>query len=112
MLAILQTTLDFNSLMQQAAQFIMPEIILTVFACAALILDAMLPRDRKKVVAWVCLAGIGLALCSVIILSRNSLGFDFWPLNFKSAGTPRTAFFDMIVLDTYAVVFKLMFLIG
>ncbi|HEX8183347.1 MAG TPA: hypothetical protein VF747_01310, partial [Blastocatellia bacterium] len=62
MLALLQTTPDFKNLIEQAAQYIMPEIILTIFACAALILDAMLPRDRKKVVAWVCLAGIGLSL--------------------------------------------------
>ena len=112
MLALLQTTPDFKDLMQQAAQYIMPEIILTVFACAALILDAMLPRDRKKIVAWVSLAGIGFALVSLIILSSNVIGFDFRHLTFKDVGTPHTAFFDMIVLDTYSVVFKLMFLIG
>jgi NADH-quinone oxidoreductase subunit N len=112
MLALLQTTPDFKNLMEQAAQYIMPEIILTVFACAALILDAMLPRDRKKVVAWVCLAGVALALVSVIMLAINILGFDFWHMTFKPAGAPRTAFFDMIVLDTYGVVFKIMFLIG
>jgi NADH-quinone oxidoreductase subunit N len=98
--------------MQQATQYIMPEIILTVFACAALILDAMLPRDRKKVVAWVSLAGIGFALVSLLILSSNVLGFDFRHFTFGNVGAPRTAFFDMIVLDTYGVVFKLMFLIG
>jgi NADH-quinone oxidoreductase subunit N len=112
MLALLQTTPDFKALMEQAAQYIMPEIILTIFACGALILDVMLPRDQKKVVAWVSLAGIGLALVSVLILSSNLLGFDLWHLTFRNVGTPRTAFFDMIVLDTYAVVFKLMFLIG
>ncbi|MFP5263606.1 MAG: NADH-quinone oxidoreductase subunit N [Blastocatellia bacterium] len=112
MLALLQTTPDFKNLMQQAAQYIMPEVILTVFACGALVLDAMLPRDRKKLVAWVSLAGIGFALVSLLLLSSNILGFDLSRFTFNNPGAPRTAFFDMIVLDTYAVVFKLMFLIG
>ncbi len=77
----------------------MPEAILTLFACAALILDVMLPRAQKRIVAWVSLAGVGFALVSLVLLYLN-------------LGGPRTAFYDMIVLDGYAAVFKLMFLIG
>jgi len=93
---------DFQSLMLQASQFIMPEGILTLFACAALVLDVMLPRHRKRMVAWVSLAGVGFAAVSLWILYSNIV----------SKGTPRTAFFEMIVLDSYAVVFKSIFLIG
>jgi NADH-quinone oxidoreductase subunit N len=93
---------DFQSIVQQATQFLMPEGVLTLFACAALVLDVMLPRNRKKVVSLVCLAGIGLAFGSLWILYANIV----------SKGAPHTAFFDMIVLDSYAVVFKSMFLIG
>jgi NADH-quinone oxidoreductase subunit N len=80
----------------------MPEAILTLFACAALVLDVMLPRNRKRVVAWVSLAGIGFAFVSLLILYSDIV----------SKGASRTAFYDMIVLDSYAVVFKLIFLIG
>jgi NADH-quinone oxidoreductase subunit N len=93
---------DFQSLMRQASQFIMPEGILTLFACAALVLDVMLPRHRKRVVAWVSLAGIGFTAISLWVLYNNIV----------TKGTPRTAFFDMIVLDSYAVVFKTIFLLG
>jgi NADH-quinone oxidoreductase subunit N len=93
---------DFQAIATQATQFIMPEGILTLFACGALVLDVMLPRDRKRFVAWVSLVGVGLAFASLWILYTNIV----------SKGTPRTAFFDMIVLDSYAVVFKSIFLIG
>ena len=93
---------DFQTIALQAAQFIMPEGILTLFACAALVLDVMLPRSRKGFVAWVSLAGVGLAFVSLWMLYADIV----------SKGTPRTAFYDMIVLDSYAVVFKSMFLIG
>lgn len=102
MLALLQATTDFQTIVQQTTQYIMPEVILTVFACGALILDVMLPRDQKRVVAWVSLVGIGFSLASLGVLYYNVV----------SRGAPRTAFFDMIVLDNYSVVFKLMFLIG
>ncbi|MCI0489749.1 MAG: NADH-quinone oxidoreductase subunit N [Blastocatellia bacterium] len=100
--ALLQAATDFQTIARQAGQLIMPEAILTLFACAALILDVMLPRNRKRVVAWVCLAGIGASLVSLGILY----------FNISSREAARTGFFDMIIIDNYAVVFKLMFLIG
>lgn len=93
---------DFQSIVQQATQFLMPEGILTLFACAALVLDVMLPRNRKKVVSYVSLAGVALAFASLLVLYSAIV----------SKGAPRTAFYDMIVLDSYAVVFKMIFLIG
>ncbi|MEK6321376.1 MAG: NADH-quinone oxidoreductase subunit N [Acidobacteriota bacterium] len=93
---------DFQTIARQAAQFIMPEGILTLFACAALVLDVMLPRNRKRFVAWVSLAGVGFAFVSLWILYTDIV----------TKGAPRTAFYEMIVLDSYAVVFKSMFLIG
>ncbi len=98
---MLQAT-DFQTIARQAAQFIMPEGILTLFACGALVLDVMLPRNSKRVVAWVSLAGVGFAFLSLWILYSGIV----------TKGAPRTAFYDMIVLDSYAVVFKSMFLIG
>jgi NADH-quinone oxidoreductase subunit N len=102
MLALLQSTTDFQAIAQQTLRYIMPEVILTIFACGALILDVMLPRDRKRVVAWVSLGGVAASLVSLATLYYYIV----------RRGLPQTAFFDMIVLDSYAVVFKSMFLIG
>ena len=68
---LLQAPPDFANLARQAAQFIMPEAILTLFACAALVLDVMLPRGRKRVVAWVSLVGIGFAFASLALTYFN-----------------------------------------
>jgi NADH-quinone oxidoreductase subunit N len=102
MLALLQANGDFQTVARQTAQLVTPEIILTIFACAALVLDAMLPRDRKRLIAWVSLAGVLSALAS--------LGLLYYEIVRNQA--PHNGFFNMIVLDDYAVVFKLMFLIG
>src|SRR5262252_9125406 len=102
MLALIQATSDFQTIARDTLQLITPELILTVFACAALVLDVMLPRNGKRLIAWVSLAGILLALISVAMLY-------FQVVNGRS---PRTAFFKMIVIDDYAVIFKLIFLIG
>jgi NADH-quinone oxidoreductase subunit N len=102
MLLLLQPTVDFEVIAKQMTQFIMPEVILVLFACVALVLEVMLPRARKRVVAWVSLAGVAFSLVSLGILYSKV----------SNQGAPRTAFFDMIVLDDYAVVFKLIFLIG
>jgi NADH-quinone oxidoreductase subunit N len=98
---MLQTP-SFQELIDQAVQLIMPEMILTLFACAALVLDVMLPRERKKIVAWVSLAGVALSLVSLDLLYFGLV---------RKVGA-QTGFYDMIVVDNYAVVFKLMFLIG
>ncbi|HJQ68598.1 MAG TPA: NADH-quinone oxidoreductase subunit N [Blastocatellia bacterium] len=95
-------TPSFQELIDQAVQLIMPEMILTLFACAALVLDVMLPRDRKQIVAWVSLAGVGASLVSLDLLYFNLV---------RKVGS-QTGFYDMIVVDNYAIVFKLMFLIG
>jgi NADH-quinone oxidoreductase subunit N len=93
---------DLEIIARQTAQLIMPEVIIAIFACAALILDVIIPRDRRRIVAWVSLIGIGFALASLGILY----------LQIVRGGRPRTAFFEMIVIDSYAAVFKAIFLAG
>ena len=99
----MQASNDFEVIARQTGQLIMPEVILTLFACAALVLDVMLPRDRKRIVGWVSLVGCGFALISLGIIYFGASGGSL---------TPRSGFFNMIVIDNYAVVFKLIFLIG
>jgi NADH-quinone oxidoreductase subunit N len=102
MLALFQATTELQAIARQTVQYIMPEVILTVFACGALVLDVLLPRHHKRWVAWTCLAGLAFAFIS--------LGLLYSDIVRKS--TPPTAFFDMLVLDNYAVIFKAIFLIG
>lgn len=102
MLAIQQATTDLQAIAQQTVQYIMPEVIVTIFACGALVLDVQLPRRHKRWVAWTCLGGLGFAFVSLGVLYTDIV----------RRGTPRTAFFDMIVLDNYAVLFKALFLVG
>ena len=99
----MQASPDLQVIARQTGQLIMPEVILTLFACAALVLDVMLPRDRKRIVAWLSLAGVGFSLVSLGVLYFSAGGGSL---------TARNGFFDMIVIDSYAVVFKLIFLIG
>jgi NADH-quinone oxidoreductase subunit N len=99
---MIQATTDFETILRQATQMIIPETILTIFACAALVVDVMLPRARKRAVAWVSLAGVGFSLISLYFTYANTV----------AKGAAPTGFFNMIVIDSYAVVFKLMFLVG
>jgi len=102
MLALIQATNDFDVIARQTVQFITPEVVLTIFACAALVLDVMLPAGRKKVVAWVSFAGILMAMVSVAILYLEVAGNR----------VPRTGFYGMLIIDNYAVAFKVIFLTG
>ncbi len=102
MLALLQTTVDISAIWQQTRQLIMPEVLLLLFACGALVLDVLLPRKQKHLVAWFSIAGLLVSLASLIFVYIDVLKF----------GNSKTGFFDMIVIDHYAVVFKAMFLIG
>lgn len=105
-LALLQSTISSSELveqtLQQMMQLLMPEVLLTLFACGALILDVMLPRGQKRWVAWLSLGGLGATLVSLFILYYDVV----------KTGTARKGFFDMIVIDSYGFVFKLMFIIG
>jgi NADH-quinone oxidoreductase subunit N len=102
MLALIQASSDFETIVRQTGELIMPEVVLTLFACAALVLEVMLPRERKRLIAWLSLAGVILSAISLAIVSSEVVG----------SGKSRLGFFDMIVLDKYAVVFKAIFLLG
>lgn len=101
-LALLQTAVDLSAIVKQTTQLLMPEVILLLFACGALILDVLLPRGQKRPVAWLSLGGLGLSLVSLILLYADVV----------SKGGARKGFFDMMVVDTYGFVFKVMFIIG
>src|SRR5258708_4028447 len=91
-------------------QLIAPELILTVTACVALVMEVILPYKLSKWTAHFSLAGIALALIS--------LGAQFVSMNgtFKLSAlqnlTAFDGFYGMIRIDGFALVFKAIFLIA
>lgn len=82
-------------------QLIAPELILTVCACIALVMEVVLPYRKSKVIAYFSLAGVALAF--------TSLGVQYW---FTGDALPLTGFYGTIRIDGFALVFKSIFLIG
>jgi NADH-quinone oxidoreductase subunit N len=81
-------------------QLIIPELILTVCACLALVMEVVLPYRKSKLVAYFSLAGIGLAAVSLVVQYLSG------------AGAGSDGFYGMIRLDGFALVFQSIFLIG
>jgi NADH-quinone oxidoreductase subunit N len=81
-------------------QLIVPELILTVCACLALVMEVVLPYRKSKSVAYFSLAGIALAGLSLFVqyLSRATFPID--------------GFYGMIRIDGFALVFQSIFLVG
>lgn len=78
-----------------------PELVLLVFACFALVLDVILPQGKKRITAYISLIGV--------IIS----GISILQLLLKQKGTiPRLLFYEMYVVDYYALLFKGIFLLG
>src|SRR5258708_5538129 len=91
-------------------QLIAPELIITVTACVALVMEVILPYKLSKWTAHFSLAGIALALVS--------LGAQFVSMNgmFKLSAlqnlTAVDGFYGMIRIDGFALIFKAIFLIA
>jgi NADH-quinone oxidoreductase subunit N len=80
---------------------IAPELLLTFFACAALVIDIALPRGKKHVTAYFSLAGIGvvaISLVQIFLVNADRL--------------PLTAFYGMVGIDGLSLVFRGIFLLA
>ncbi|HVQ39948.1 MAG TPA: NADH-quinone oxidoreductase subunit N [Pyrinomonadaceae bacterium] len=82
-------------------QLIAPELILTVCACLALVMEVVLPYRKSKLVAYFSLGGVALA--------GISLGAQYW---FNREALPLDGFYGMVRIDGFALLFKGIFLIG
>lgn len=82
-------------------QLIAPELILTVCACLALVMEVILPYRKSKLVAYFALLGVGLAFVS--------LGLQWWSV---SDSLPLDGFYGMVRIDGFALLFKAIFLVG
>lgn len=82
-------------------QLIAPELILTVCACLALVMEVILPYRKSKLTAYFSLGGVGLALVSLIAQ---------WVT--ISTSLPQVAFYGMVRIDGTALAFKAIFLLA
>src|SRR5258705_971583 len=82
-------------------QLIAPELILTVCACIALVMEVVLPYRKSKLIAWFSLVGVALA--------GLSLGLQYW---YTREVLPLDGFYSMVRIDGFALVFKSIFLVA
>jgi NADH-quinone oxidoreductase subunit N len=82
-------------------KLIVPELILTVCACVALVMEVVLPYRLSRWAGYFALAATALAAASVVVL-----GTQVWP------ASPMTGFYGTVKIDGFAVVFKLIFLLA
>ena len=80
---------------------IAPELILTLCACVALVIEVVLPYQKSKLTGYFAL--IGLALASVSL-------FALWQVNGQRF--PLTGFYGTVRIDGFAIVFKVIFLLA
>jgi NADH-quinone oxidoreductase subunit N len=91
-------------------QLIAPELIITVAACVALVMEVILPYKHSKWTAYSSLAGIALALVSVGA-QFISIGGTF-RLSALQNLSPIDGFYGMVRIDGFALVFRAIFLIA
>jgi len=82
-------------------QLIAPELILTVCACIALVMEVVLPYRKSKLIAYFSLVAVALAAVS--------LGAQYWYLR---DALPLDGFYGMVRIDGFALIFKSIFLIA
>jgi NADH-quinone oxidoreductase subunit N len=82
-------------------RLIAPELILTVCACIALVMEVILPYRKSKLTAYFALIGVALA--------GASLGVQWWSMG---AGQSLDGFYGMIRIDGFALLFKSIFLVA
>jgi NADH-quinone oxidoreductase subunit N len=82
-------------------RLIVPELILTICACVALVMEVVLPYRKSKVIAYFSLVGIALA--------GVSLGAQWWT---SRNVLPLDGFYGMVRVDGFALVFQAIFLVA
>ncbi len=80
---------------------IAPELILTVSACVALVMEVILPYRKSKLTAYFALVGVALAAAS--------LGTQWW---YSRDLLPLDGFYGMVRIDGFALIFRAIFLVA
>ena len=107
MLFLLQSSAIINP---RDLQLIAPELIITVAACVALVMEVILPYKHSKWTAYFSLGGIALAMVS-LGAQFISMGGTF-RFNSLQSLTPVDGFYGMVRIDGFALVFRAIFLIA
>jgi NADH-quinone oxidoreductase subunit N len=107
MLFLFQTSsiINLNDL-----QLIAPELIITVVACVALVMEVILPYKLSKWTAYFSLAGVALALAS-LGAQFVSMGGTFRLASLQRL-SPIDGFYGMVRIDGFALIFRAIFLIA
>ncbi|MGH9942607.1 MAG: NADH-quinone oxidoreductase subunit N, partial [Pyrinomonadaceae bacterium] len=80
---------------------IAPELILTLCACVALVMEVVLPYRKSRWVGYFSLVGVALAGVSLLLLWQTT-----------RASFPVVGFYGTVRIDGFAVVFKSIFLLA
>ncbi len=92
-------------------RLIAPELILTICACVALVMEVVLPYRLSRVTAYFALGGLALAAASVVVLGQPYLAAPFAAAGELAPGA-LSGFYGTVRVDGFAVVFKLIFLLA
>ncbi|HEX7772089.1 MAG TPA: NADH-quinone oxidoreductase subunit N [Pyrinomonadaceae bacterium] len=79
-------------------RLIAPELILTLCACVALVMEVILPYRKSKLTAYFSLTGIALAFVSLALQVTGPMPLD--------------GFYGMVRIDGFAILFRIIFLIS
>src|SRR5215213_10912180 len=79
-------------------RLIAPELILTVCACVALVMEVILPYRKSKLTAYFSLVGIALAFVSLALQMGSGAAVD--------------GFYGMLRIDGLSLLFRAIFLIS
>ena len=82
-------------------QLIAPELILTVCACVALVMEVILPYRKSKLTAYFSLVSVGLAFVALAV--------QWW---YMGGSLPFDGFYGMVRIDGFALLFKATFLVS
>ena len=74
--------------------YILPELVLTTGALAVLIVDVLLPKDRRAALAWVTLVAIGATMVSLVPFRHTQVEVAH----------------GLLAVDQFALFFKVVFL--
>src|SRR6185369_14272189 len=97
---LIESSIDWQAQMMDVGRYLLPEVILTLMACALLVLDVITPQSKKRWIGYVSIGGI--------VASGLSL-FYLW---YSDHPAQIFKFGDMFVLDDLAIAFKAIFLIA
>jgi len=89
---------EWRWLVDQAVLLLMPEIVLAAFACLLLILEIGWREAERRWAAYLALGGVG---ASAVALAQTFLNLR---------GHEAIGFYEMYAVDSFAVVFKVIFL--